>query len=140
MKHILITSTLLICLFSINPLHAKKGFFGTSEDIEKITDLDVRSPKGEELFLAYKTTMYMFIAGVYFKDEGYVLGIKGSYNSYYPLDDTMISDLQNNNQLPNPLPKYKIPLKDYAIGFSAWPILLVLIYRIYLWTNVNPKK
>ncbi|MEC8832056.1 MAG: hypothetical protein VX772_06835 [Bacteroidota bacterium] len=67
-----------------------RGLFGKSERIEKIMDVDIKGSNGEDLYLGYKTTSQFFFMGVYIKDDGYVLGIKGKFGSYYPLDNQQL--------------------------------------------------
>lgn len=120
---------LLVTAWTLNTAYARKGLFGKNESINRIQELEVKGPSGEELYLAHKTTSQFFIAGLYFKDDGYVLGIKGSYGSYYPLTDDQISKMQEVGQLPNPLPKYDIPWTDYAFGYSGWILIPLLVWR-----------
>lgn len=103
------------------------GLFGKREQIKKIQDVPIQGPNGEELFLAYKTTSLFVILGVYHKDDGYVLGVKGSFGTYYPLDEEMIKSYQESGSLPNPMPEYEIPLFDRLFGFSLWILLVVLV-------------
>ena len=124
-------TTLFLILLSLNNVSAKKGLFGKKESINKIQDIEVKGLNGEDLYLAYKTTGHFFLAGLYFSDDGYVIGIKGQSKFNYPLDDAMLKEMQETNQLPSPLPEYNIPWSDYAIGFSGWPIFALLLFRLF---------
>jgi len=103
-----------------------RGLFGKSERIEKIMDVDIKGSNGEDLYLGYKTTSQFFFMGVYIKDDGYVLGIKGKFGSYYPLDNQQLLSFQENGSLPNPLPSYEIPFTDWLWGFSLWILMVIL--------------
>ena len=70
-------------------------------------------------------------------DDGYVLGIRKSYGSYYPLSEEKIKELQKSGALPVILPTYKIPLSEWLWGFSLW-ILLIIIGG--LWLFMLPEK
>lgn len=122
-----------------NVVSAKRGggIFGKSERIVDISDVDIKGPNGEELYLAYKTTKVFFIMGVYMSNDGYVLGIKKSFNSYYPLSEAKIKELQKSGALPAVLPSYKIPFSEWLWGFSLW-ILGVIIGG--LWLFMLPEK
>ena len=58
--------------------------FGKQENLKEIQDIALRGPEGEDLYLGYKTTSFFFGDGVYMKDDGYVLGIRGQ-EQYYSL-------------------------------------------------------
>ena len=134
MRIFLIIITLAI--LAPNLVSAKRvgGIFGKSERVEEISDVDFKGAKGEELYLAYKTTSLFFFMGVYISDDGYVLGIKKSYGSYYPLSEEKIKELQTSGHLPNPLPTYKIPMSERLWGFSLW-ILLTVVAIIYFFSK-----
>lgn len=57
--------------------------FGEKETIHKIVDVDLKGGNGEALYLGYKTHTYFLIAGLYVKDDGYVLGIRQNHSGYY---------------------------------------------------------
>lgn len=126
MKALLLTIILLINIPN-SVFLAKRGLIGRQERIEKIQDVNIKGTKGEDLYLAHKTSALFLFLGVYFKDEGYVLGIKKSYGSYYPLTQKQIVSFQDKGFLSNPLPKYEIPFFDYLIGYSLWIFLVFII-------------
>jgi len=126
MKIFLVFITVAILAPNIASAKRVGGIFGKSERIEEIGEFDLKGPNGEELYLAYKTTSLFFFMGVYISDDGYVLGIKKSYGSYYPLSEEKIKEFQAGGHLPNPLPKYKIPLSERLWGFSLWMLLTVV--------------
>ncbi len=113
-------------LFISGNAFAGKMMFGDNDTLHKIQDVEVTSPKGEELYLAYRTTIKFFVLGINITEQGYVLAIKDSEGqSYYPLDGTRIKELQNSGDLPNPLPKYELTKFDYAFGYSLWILIFV---------------
>jgi hypothetical protein len=58
---------------------------GHFQDIHKIVDVKLEGKNGDKLFLGYMTESYYIEAGVYIKDEGYILGVEGSEGSFYPM-------------------------------------------------------
>jgi len=92
--------------------------FGVDENIHTIQDIE-----GTEMCLAHKTTLHFFFLGIYVSDDGYVLAPKGTYNEYIPLTDNEIREMQNEGSLPNPLPKYSIPVFEYIFGYSLWILI-----------------
>ena len=121
---------LLIALLSLVPNLASArrigGLFGKSERIHKITDVDIKGANGEDLYLAHKTTSLYIFMGAYMTDDGYVLGVKGSINTYYDLDEEQIKKFQANGALPTPLPPYKIEFTEWLWGYALWILLAVL--------------
>ncbi len=140
--------TTLMCIVVVflvsTKAFAKKGLFGTDERVHKIEDLTLRGAQGEELYLGYRTTSLFIFFGAYLKDEGYVLGVKGSYGTYYPLEETQIKSLQEKGSLPSPLPPYKIDLFDYLFGYSLWIMIVILgglqLLKYRYRTKERPKK
>ena len=96
--------------------------FGKDEVLTCLQDVDVRGKDGEALCLAHKKATFFVGAGVYVKDEGYVLRAKGK-DIYYPLAADDIAELQQEGSLPTPLPPYEMSWFDYAFGYSLWIIL-----------------
>jgi hypothetical protein len=120
---------LMAALFTSIPTHAAKvaGKFGDDDTIHKIQDVDIKSPKGDQLYLGYRTTTTYFILGVYLKKGGYVLADRhNTDNSYYPLSERMISDFQATGSLPKPMPKYELTIVDYLFGYSLWVLIFVI--------------
>jgi hypothetical protein len=65
---------------------------------------------------------------VYLENDGHVLGIKGDDKHYYNLPPAKeLERLQRMGVLPNPLPPYRRDFADYAYGYLAWPILVLVI-------------
>lgn len=113
---------------------------GHFQDIHKIVDVKLEGKNGDKLFLGYITDSYYIEAGVYIKDKGYILGVEGEDDTYYPLPTGEdLKYYQINNLLPNPLPQYNIPIKDYLIGYSLW-IILFFVVAYYIGTLVSKYK
>ncbi len=97
--------------------------FGTQEEVTCIQDVSLKGPNDESLCLGYKVSTKFFIAGVYVKDDEYVLGIKGE-SSYLPIPEGAdLADFRAEGLLPAVFPAYRIPTLDYVVGYSLWIIL-----------------
>lgn len=100
--------------------------FGKEEKLVCIVDVPIKGGKGEELCLAYKTTMYALFVPAYFRDDGYVLAEKRSSHNFYPLPQgAELVALQESGAMPSPLPHYGIPVTDYAWGYLLWIALAI---------------
>jgi len=116
------------------------AIFGKNETIHKIQDINLKGPDGEQLFLGYKSTSHFFLAGIYLSDDGYVLGVEGKSNLYYPMPEgEKLVELQNTGMLPENLPDYQISIWEYLLGYSLWPILLVALLHTVI-KSVSSKK
>ena len=101
-----------------------KLMFGWDEQIECIQPIGVKGHDGEALCLAYKTSKLFVGAGVYLRDDGYVLGVVSKHGSFYPLPDgAKVKAWQAEGMLPDPLPGYSVPFIEYAFGYSLWIVL-----------------
>jgi hypothetical protein len=114
-----------------------KMMFGNDETLTCIQHVDVRGPQGEALCLAYKTTKLFFVAGIYLRDDGYVLRLETDTTKYFPLTQERIDELQQAALLPRPLPAYSIPWFEYAFGYSLW---LVVAGCVVAWAIGNARK
>jgi hypothetical protein len=101
------------------PALAAKLRFGPIEYLTKIQDTDIKSPKGEALYLGYLYTHHSFVMPYYMTDDGYVLGVVGE-KSYYPLGPDLLKRLQAQRLLPDPLPPYSVSWIDYIFGYILW--------------------
>lgn len=132
MKQISIIFLFFLALMSVSvPANAKGGgVIGERDNIHKIEDIKLTGNNGESLYLGYMTESYFLIAGVFMKDAGYVIGINGDDDAYYPMPEgEELKQLQAEGLMPKEIPSYKIPLLDYVIGFSLWLILpFILLY------------
>lgn len=129
---------LAACLFLATLLSAKpadaKFYFGDKETINAIQDVSITGPNNTPLVLAYKTTTKFFLLGLWIEDGGYVFGVKGKMGEYFKFpDDARVKEFQQAGLLPNPLPKYEIPLIEYLLGYSLWIGLLC----IGLWIGIS---
>ena len=120
MKHLLLAPVFALLLFLP---------FGASEKIDEMQDL-----KGTDYKLCHKYTFHLFLAGIYLTDDGYVLQKKGDSFRYIPLDKEKTDELQKSGLLPTPLPNYSIPIGAYLVGYSLWPIILVIISGSLFWS------
>jgi hypothetical protein len=122
----LIFATLCVLLQSTPDARAWK--LGSEDRVRYLQDVNVRGENGEALYLGYKMTVQIVVLGVYIKDDGYVLGIKGDSEHYYHLPSAQEVDrLQRAGLLPSPLPRYRMDFADYAKGYLMWPILVLVI-------------
>jgi hypothetical protein len=97
--------------------------FGADETLTCIADVELEGAENEALCLGHKITKQFFVAGIYLRDDGYVLKIKDK-PAYYPMpEEPELSEMQAGGLLPKPLPGYSIPLLDYAFGYSLWLII-----------------
>ena len=126
-KSISIAGLMLVGILAFsNQVHSMG--FGGQETIHKIVDVKLKGANSEKLFLGYKTYILFFIAGIYVKDEGYVLGISGSNSKYYPFPSgEELKNFQASGMLPTELPEYSIPFIEYVFGYSLWIILIFSI-------------
>ncbi len=114
--------------------------FGTVEHTTPIEDVALTTPEGDALYLGYKTSTVYFLLGVYFRDDGYVLGLRSSpkHIGEMPPPD-VLAELQKQGKLPNPLPPYRLGIGDYIMGFSLWIIALPLA-GIYMATHFSVRS
>lgn len=120
----------ILALFALVALSGRDavamGVFGTQDRINHLQDLKVQGPGGEALYLGFKTSTHAFMLPYTMSDGGYVLGIKGVSDKYYPLPKERIEYLQRSGQLPKTLPVYRRTALDYIWGYALWPGLLIV--------------
>jgi hypothetical protein len=105
-----------------------KMAFGWDDKITCIQSVGVKGQDNEPLCLAYKTSKLFVVAGVYMKDEGYVLGDPAHKDRFYPWPDAdQVKKWQSAELLPDPLPEYSIPAIEYAFAYSLWIVIAVMI-------------
>lgn len=125
MKHFLALCIVALTALASQPAHAQL-ILGNKQQVHPITDVSLKSPKGEELYLGHLTATGYFLLGVYVDDKGYVLGIKGTEDLYYPMPEKpLMLAAQKTGLLPDPLPDYSIPPLEYIKGYSMWMLLAV---------------
>lgn len=109
-----------------NSAHAKiPVYFGESDYLEKIEGAPEISEGGTKFALGHRVYIKWLIAGLYLKDEGYIL--LAEKNQYIPLSAEMIEMLQESGLLPEELPKYSISPDFYLKGYSLWIILILIV-------------
>lgn len=115
--------------------------FGIDETVHHLQNVKLEGPKGEKLFLGHKSAIRYFVAGVYIRDDGYVLGVVGGDNRYFPMPDgSELARLQQAGLLPNPLPKYALGVIDHAIGNSLWLVIATVLLWIFLGSVRKNRK
>ncbi len=107
---------------------------GHQEKIYKLVDIDLNGPKSEKLYLGYLTKKHTFFQ----VDKGYVLGVAGDPEHYYPLP-SYTERLSKYPSIPNPLPTYQVSSTTvlfwiYLLGLLVIPPVLV---RIKLFFRAN---
>src|SRR5438874_354185 len=113
--------------------------FGNQEQLECIQAVPLKGAAGEPLCLAYKDTITFFGAGVWIKNDGYVLRVVGK-DSFYPVPTgAELRELQASKMLPDPLPAYSLPLWKYGAGYSLW-IVIAAVLAWTLWAGARKKK
>ncbi len=134
----------LILLASLLGTAAHAATFGTQESVHQLVEVGLKGPRGEVLYLAYKTTTKHFLAGYSVQDDGYVLGVKGEYKKYYPMPPIQdVTALQQLGQLPAPLPTYSLSLENYIWGYLLWiiiPITVLVVWIQELWKKRKRSK
>lgn len=117
-----------------------KLMFGKDETIACIQPITLKGAEGEGLCLAYKTSKYFVFAGVYLKDDGYVLGVASKKDTFYPLPEAgELKDFQARGLMPDPLPGYSIPVPEYLFGYSLW-IVIAFVAAFGWLKSVNTKR
>jgi hypothetical protein len=138
MANVLSITMILFGLIGLSPSSARADMlFGPDESIHRITEVEI---DGETYYLAFKTTMYFFVAGVYVSDDGYVLQEKGKTNWFIPLSQDEIRDLQAAGHLPDPLPRYTVPIWEYLFGYSLWIVVAGTAAFSALGAKLSPRR
>lgn len=105
-----------------------KLMFGWDDKITCIQPVGVTGQDGEALCLAHKHSKLFVAAGVYVRDDGYVLGDPAHQDRFYPWPEAQqVKAWQSAGLLPDPLPSYSISAFDYAFGYSLWIIIAGMI-------------
>ena len=108
--------------------------FGTVEHITTIEDVSLTTPGGDALYLGHKTSTVYFILGVYFSDDGYVLGLRSAPKHFVDMPPAaMLADFQKQGRLPDPLPPYRLGIGDYIQGYSLWIVVVPLLGGYLYW-------
>lgn len=138
MKNLKITLIIAIgSLLFANKVQATT--WGKDERLHKI-ETCYFTENNDTIYLGFKTSSFHVFAGLYVKDDGYILQQKTEYEKYIPLTDTLLKELQKEGKLPAILPKYKIPISDYLIGYSFWIIILCTFLYFYFRKKITGKS
>jgi uncharacterized protein len=143
MKTAFAAAVLAVAAIATVPAAEARGFgrFGEEDNFNKIQDLTIPSEidradlppewlKGIEL--DSHTVTHWVGAGLWLEDVGYAIRVPGS-DDYWELNAELTKGLQDLKVLPDPLPKYEIPVMDYVFGYSLWIVIAVLA----LWYGVS---
>jgi tetratricopeptide (TPR) repeat protein len=125
----IVVGALFALTLSAGPAQAARLWFGTQDYLVKIQDVDIKGPGGEALYLGYKYSFHCFALPYSVTNDGYILGVRGQ-NRFLKLDEARIQSFQANGSLPSPLPPYELSLVDYAMGYSLWIALLIIVALI----------
>ena len=127
-----------VCIFAVLLLHAMARaepaqvtigvFVNKIQDLTIPGDIDPADlppewQKGIEL--DSHTVTHWIGGGAWLENVGYAIRVPGA-DDYWALDAEMTKALQEAKVLPDPLPKYEIPVMDYVFGYSLWIIIGVL--------------
>ena len=126
-------SLLIIVVLLFTPVRVwaiarHNGFVDHEVLIHHLVDVDVKGAKGEPLFLGYKTYRQRIAGflGLFITDDGYVLGVRGNADEYYPMTPEETKGFQEKGFLPTPLPAYSLSFSDYFSGYSFWLVVVAL--------------
>jgi len=144
MKKIFLLLSLISVIFITESANAKKGMifgkFGEQVEIHKLQDISLKGPNKEKLFLGHVVKTQYFLLGLYMEDAGYALGIENSDSYYNFPNEDKVKYFQSKNLLPNPLPKYKIKLTDYLIGYSLLIAFIILIIWAIIYSKIKNRN
>lgn len=102
------------------------GRIGYCESIHRLAPVGFLSRDGDVLTLAYKTTRFSALLGVYLHDDGYVMAVESREGGYLPLPENY-QKLQAEGLMPSPLPTYRIPAYQYVLCYAFWWVVLPLV-------------
>jgi tetratricopeptide (TPR) repeat protein len=121
-----------------SPAAGGSPLFGEKEQLVKLQDVEFKDLEGAPLYLGFKYSFHWFVAPAYLTDDGYILGVTGQ-NRYYPLNPTLIAELQGKGQLPKPLPPYRLTPVEYAFGYLLWIVLALFAVSLFLATRGHAR-
>jgi len=115
--------------------------FGEEEKVKCIADVTLELTKGEALCVAYKTRTRSFVAPLYMRDDGYVLGVRAAeVGKYYPMPvGGELESLQDAGLLPRPLPSYEISTFQYISGHLV-PVVIVVMIALGLGSRWRKRR
>jgi hypothetical protein len=118
----------LAALLLAMPAAALAAPFGYSDEITRIEDVKAVGAADEALFIGHRVARYQLLLGLYLKDEGYVLGVRADPDRYYDMPTgNELKQYQQRGLLPETFPAYSIGVAGYALGYSFWPFLLIVL-------------
>ncbi len=136
-----ILAVILGAVFLLAPRDAGAWRFGTQQDTHVIGAVKLKGPNDTPLVLGYMTRTEFFLAGLYVKDEGYVLIPQGPgmYGRYMQMPDAeTLARHQKAGMLPSPLPRYKLGFWTYVIGYSFW--IMIAFFAVCGWWSRSNKQ
>jgi hypothetical protein len=110
---------------------------GHNEELTCLTDVPLKGPNDEALCLARKTSTWFVLAGVYMKDDGYVLKVDGEAAYIQMPTGEELAGFQAAGMLPTPLTPYTVATREYLIGYSLWIIIAVLLVLNVLYAGAR---
>ncbi len=139
MRNICSIVFLIFAFFISSP--AQAYMFGEKQSVEKISDINLKSNQNEKLYLGHLVVMHFFLLGTYVEDKGYVLGVWGDSEKYYPFPTPeIIEKLQKSGGLPNPLPPSKLNMFHYLIGYSLYWIPIAILLQTIISKKLKRRK
>jgi len=118
-----------------------KMLFGTSEKLTCVADVGAKGPAGEPLCLAFKTSTVSFVAPLYLRKDGWVLGLRESPTQEHPTsffdlpDGPRVAEMQLAGLLPAPFPPFQVATIDYVFGYMLWWVIAL----VALWAVVESR-
>jgi hypothetical protein len=115
--------------------------FGTKTELRFLGTVPITGKQGEPLCLAYKLSMHFFFLPLGLSQDGYVLGIITkqdgdkvyfSTQTFYPLSAEDITRWQQSGHLPNPLPTYKLRIRDHWPLWFGWGFIALAAIGFFL--------
>lgn len=125
-RGLFILAMFVLVAVSARDAHAGLLTFGTQDKINHLQTIGMKGPNGEPLYLGFLTSTHSFLLPYSMSDGGYVFGIHGVSDKYYPLAAEKLQQMQRAGVLPTPLPVYRKSTIDYVFGYALWPALLII--------------
>jgi hypothetical protein len=125
------------------PRDASAVSFGKKEEIRFVEALLLKSERGEPLYLGYKLTSHHFLASYSLEEDGYVIGVAGNSDRYYPMPTPeKLNAFQKMGLMPTPLPQYHLVFRDYIFGYLLWMVIPIVTLWIWLdgWQRRRSRK
>jgi hypothetical protein len=91
------------------------AWFGTRQNLHHLIPVNIKSDKGEDLCLSFRTSISYFIFPLLFSRE----------------TDNQVAQWQKTGHLPNPLPPYHTKFGDYWPVIFGWALLIIGVIGYY---------